>query len=124
VTFGAGLKWIQVYEALDPHGLAVTGGRVPSVGVAGLLLGGGLSFQNSEYGLSCNGVVTYKVGSILQFGTSGLRNLIMLQIVLADSSVVNVSATENQNLFWAPKGGGKNFGEIENMFSSSCLDMC
>lgn len=67
VTFGAGLRWIQVYEALEPHGLAVTGGRVPSVGVAGLLLGGGLSFQNSEYGLSCNGVVNYEVNSTLQF---------------------------------------------------------
>lgn len=61
VAFGAGLKWLQVYEALEPYGLAVTGGRVPSVGVAGLLLGGGLSFQNSEYGLSCNGVVAYEV---------------------------------------------------------------
>lgn len=61
VTFGAGLTWLQVYEALEPYGLAVTGGRVPSVGVAGLLLGGGLSFQSSEYGLSCNGVVEYEV---------------------------------------------------------------
>lgn len=58
---GFGLTWLEVYRALEPYGLTVTGGRVPSVGVAGLLLGGGLSFQNGEHGLSCNGVVEYEV---------------------------------------------------------------
>lgn len=61
---GFGLTWLEVYKRLDPYGLTVTGGRVPSVGVAGLLLGGGLSFQNSEQGLSCNGVVEYEVLSL------------------------------------------------------------
>ncbi|KAJ5637407.1 FAD-bindingtype 2 [Penicillium lividum] len=58
---GAGLTWSQVYGDLDAHGLAVTGGRVPEVGVSGLLLGGGLSFQKGKYGLSCNGVVEHEV---------------------------------------------------------------
>lgn len=61
VEIGMGLTWLDVYKALDEHGLAVTGGRVPSVGVPGLLLGGGLSFQNSKHGLSCMGVVDYEV---------------------------------------------------------------
>ena len=39
---GAGLVWDDVYTALEPHGVSVVGGRVPSVGVAGLTLGGGL----------------------------------------------------------------------------------
>ena len=61
---GMGLKWLEVYKGLDVHGVTVTGGRVPTVGVAGLLLGGGLSFQNSEHGLSCMGVVNYEVRTL------------------------------------------------------------
>lgn len=61
VDVGLGLRWFDVYKGLDPYGLAVTGGRVPPVGVPGLLLGGGLSFQSSEHGLSCMGVVNYEV---------------------------------------------------------------
>ena len=41
VTFGAGLTWDKVYEALEPHGVNVAGGRAPGVGVGGLILGGG-----------------------------------------------------------------------------------
>lgn len=58
---GVGLRRLDVYEALDSYGLAVTGGRVPRIGVPGLILGGRLSFQNSEQGLSCMGVVDYEV---------------------------------------------------------------
>lgn len=61
VDVGLGNRWLDVYKALDPHGFAVTGGRVPSVGVPGLLLGGGLSFQNSKHGFSCMGVINYEV---------------------------------------------------------------
>ena len=39
---GAGLIWDDVYAALEPHGVNVVGGRVSGVGVAGLLLGGGM----------------------------------------------------------------------------------
>ena len=48
VEIGAGLTWDQVYEALDPTGVNVVGGRVPGVGVAGLTLGGGQYFRSSE----------------------------------------------------------------------------
>jgi hypothetical protein len=64
-NIGLGLTWLEVYKALDEHGIAVTGGRMPQVGVPGLLLGGGLSFQNSEHGFSCSGVINYEVKSIL-----------------------------------------------------------
>jgi hypothetical protein len=60
-----GLTWLEVYNALDKYDVTVTGGRVPSVGVPGLLLGGGLSFQNSEYGFSCMGVENYEDSQIL-----------------------------------------------------------
>lgn len=41
-TIGAGLVWDDVYEALEPHGVNVVGGRVTGVGVAGFTLGGGM----------------------------------------------------------------------------------
>ncbi|GKZ16881.1 hypothetical protein AbraIFM66951_006374 [Aspergillus brasiliensis] len=93
---GLGLRWLDVYKALDPHGLAVAGGRIPTVGVPGLLLGGGISFQNSQYGVGAMGVSNYEV-------------------VLADSSIVNANAQENPDLFWALKGGGPNFGIVTKM---------
>lgn len=43
---GPGQTWYDVYSALDQHGVTVLGGRVPTVGVGGLLLGGGKSIAN------------------------------------------------------------------------------
>ena len=48
VEVGAGLTWGQVYEALEPTGVNVVGGRTPGVGVAGLTLGGGKSLSSTE----------------------------------------------------------------------------
>ena len=48
VEVGAGVTWDQVYEALEPIGLSVIGGRVPGVGVAGLTLGGGEPLSSTE----------------------------------------------------------------------------
>ncbi|KAE8149171.1 FAD-binding domain-containing protein [Aspergillus avenaceus] len=93
---GAELRWLDVYKALDPHGLAVAGGRTPTVGVSGLLLGGGLSYQNGRYGVGAAGVVNYEV-------------------VLGNSEVVNANMHENSDLFWALKGGGPNFGIVTKM---------
>ncbi|KAL4899730.1 hypothetical protein BDW74DRAFT_183378 [Aspergillus multicolor] len=93
VDIGVGLRWADVYERLDEYGLAVAGGREPRVGVAGLLLGGGLSYQCGEVGVGCMGVDEYEV-------------------ILADSTVVHASKTDNPDLFWALKGGGSNFGII------------
>lgn len=63
VDVGLGLRWLDVYKGLDPHGIAVTGGRVPPVGVPGLVLGGGISYQNSEHGLACMCVKNFEVCS-------------------------------------------------------------
>lgn len=40
VAIGPGQRWGKVYEILDPYGLSVIGGRIPQVGVGGLILGG------------------------------------------------------------------------------------
>ncbi|KAJ5781184.1 hypothetical protein N7457_006344 [Penicillium paradoxum] len=96
VKVGPGHRWLDVYKGLDVHGVTVAGGRVPHVGVPGLLLGGGLSFQNSEHALGCMNIVDYEV-------------------VLADSSIVHANATENKDLFWALKGGGTNYGIVTTL---------
>jgi FAD/FMN-containing dehydrogenase len=48
-TFGAGLVWDDVYEALEPYGVNVVGGRVTGVGVAGFTLGGGKFLIDEGY---------------------------------------------------------------------------
>lgn len=131
VDIGVGLTWLEVYKALDSYGLTVTGGRVPSVGVAGLLLGGGLSFQNSQHGLSCNGVVEYEVNKTLVpsrlAGFLGGMLTREKKVVLADSTIVKASALENTDLFWALKGGGPNFGKAMSdrlLLSCSFIVQC
>ncbi|CAN9196388.1 unnamed protein product [Alternaria alternata] len=93
VVIGAGCKWIDVYSTLEKEGLAVAGGRNSAVGVAGLTLGGGLSFFSPQYGFVCNNVLTFEV-------------------VLADGSIVNASEKDNPKLWRALKGGGNNFGIV------------
>ncbi|KKZ64884.1 hypothetical protein EMCG_09202 [[Emmonsia] crescens] len=93
VSVGPGNRWINVYEYLEPHGLAVLGGRVGSVGVPGLLLGGGVSFYSNQHGFAANNVVAYEV-------------------VLASGKIVAATSTENSDLFWALKGGGNSFGIV------------
>jgi FAD/FMN-containing dehydrogenase len=41
VRFGAGLKWEELYAALEQYGVSVPGGRMPGIGVGGFILGGG-----------------------------------------------------------------------------------
>ena len=60
-TIGAGSRWVQVYEALSPLGVAVPGGRAGTVGVAGLTLGGGNSFFAAREGLVCDNVANFEV---------------------------------------------------------------
>ncbi|KAK4114716.1 FAD linked oxidase-like protein [Canariomyces notabilis] len=93
VTVGAGQKWGNVIEALDAHKVTVIGARSPGVGVGGLILGGGYFHFSPEFGLACDDVKTFEV-------------------VLANGSVVQASATNNPGLFWALKGGGSNFGIV------------
>jgi FAD/FMN-containing dehydrogenase len=94
VSVGAGNRWINVSEALDPLGLAVVGGRSATVGVSGLTLGGGISYFSGTKGWACDNVRNYEV-------------------VLASGEIVNASPRENKNLYWALRGGGgSNFGLV------------
>lgn len=93
VKLGPGHRWGAVYDFLADHDLAVAGGRLGPVGVPGLLLGGGISFYGNQVGFSADTVISYEV-------------------VLADGTIVSATAHEEQDLFWALKGGSSNFGIV------------
>jgi hypothetical protein len=100
VAIGAGCKWVDVYRTLEKHDLAVAGGRNSAVGVAGLTLGGGLSFFSPRYGFVCSNILEY-------------------EIVLADGSIVTASETSKSELWRALKGGSNNFGIVTRFTARS-----
>jgi FAD/FMN-containing dehydrogenase len=88
VSVGAGAIWIDVYDAVTTAaGRYVQGGGCTTVGVPGLVLGGGFgSFSK-------------------RFGTAA-ANLLEAEVVTADGAVRIANAVRNPGLFWALKGGG------------------
>ena len=95
-TVGAGTRLIDFYNGLAAKGRAVPGGSCPTVGIAGLTLGGGVGVTARAYGLTCD-------------------NLESLQIVTANGAVLTATADPHQygDLFWACQGGGGgNFGVV------------
>lgn len=93
LRLGPGHTWGEVYDFMGAYGRAVVGGRYGPVGVAGLLLGGGVDYFGGQYGWAMNNVRNYEV-------------------VLADSTVVEANAQHHSDLFWALKGGSNNFGIV------------
>lgn len=91
VNVGPGNRWVDVYNALEPDGIGVSGGRVSSVGVPELILGGGISFFANKIGWACDNIASYEV-------------------VTASGAIVNVTPTSFPDLYWALRGGGSNFG--------------
>jgi FAD binding domain/Berberine and berberine like len=92
VTVGAGVTNGDLHPLLEDRGMFVPTGRCPTVGVAGLVLGGGIGFSDKMFGLTCD-------------------RLIATTLVLADGRVVEASEDSQPDLFWACRGGaGNNFG--------------
>ncbi len=91
---GAGAKLIDVYAALAQAGLALPAGSCPTVGIAGLALGGGIGVLGRKFGLTCD-------------------NLLAAQVVLADGRLLTCDTNHDPDLFWALRGGGGgNFGVV------------
>jgi hypothetical protein len=83
-------------QATQRFGLATTSGGCPTVGVAGLTLGGGEGWLMSMYGAACD-------------------NLLSAQVVTVDGRQVEASEESNSDLFWAIRGGGGNFGVVTTL---------
>ena len=80
-------------EASQRFGLATTSGGCPTVGIAGLTLGGGEGRLMEKYGTACD-------------------NLLSAQVVTVDGRQVEASQKSHPDLFWAIRGGGGNFGVV------------
>jgi FAD/FMN-containing dehydrogenase len=88
-----GATWGDLDRETQLFGLAVPGGVVSTTGIAGLTLHGGVGHVRRKHGLS-------------------IDNLISVDIVTADGELRRASATENEDLFWAVRGAGSNFGVV------------
>jgi FAD/FMN-containing dehydrogenase len=88
-----GLTWGEFDAATQEHGLAVTGGRFSSTGIAGLTLGSGSGWLERKCGLTAD-------------------NLLSVDIVTAAGEQLTASLDENPELFWGIRGGGGNFGIV------------
>ena len=93
VRVGGGCTWGDVDHATHAFGLATPSGIISTTGVGGLTLGGGLGHLSRKCGLS-------------------IDNLLEVQMVLADGQIVTANAAHHQDLFWAVRGGGGNFGVV------------
>lgn len=91
-----GTKWGDVLEQAQAFGLAPLLGSSPDVGAVGYTLGGGMGWLARRYGLSTDSVNRF-------------------ELVTAEGELVNASASENPDLFWALRGGGGNFGVVTGM---------
>jgi FAD/FMN-containing dehydrogenase len=92
-TAEPGLTLAEFDRATQKYGLATPLGIVSVTGIAGLTLGGGLGWLNGKHGLA-------------------IDNLLAATVVTADGRLLTASSTENEDLFWAIRGGGGNFGIV------------
>lgn len=91
---GAGTLLVDFYDQLSQAGVLVPGGSCPTVGIAGLALGGGVGVLGRKYGLTCDAIES-------------------VRIVTADGRLLTCDPTGDADLYWACRGGGGgNFGVV------------
>ncbi|HEX6663959.1 MAG TPA: FAD-binding oxidoreductase [Gaiellaceae bacterium] len=94
---GAGARLIDVYDQLSRRGRTIPAGTCPTVGIAGLALGGGIGLAARKFGLTCD-------------------NLLEATVVLADGRALTCDARHHADLYWALRGGGGgNFGVVARL---------
>jgi hypothetical protein len=92
-TISAAAVLNSVQSALNAHGRSIPAGSCPSVGVPGLTLGGGLGADTRKSGLTCDALVSASV-------------------VLPSGAAVTAARGDHEDLYWALRGGGANFGVV------------
>lgn len=93
-SIGAGNKLLPLYNALWENGVTIPGGTCPSVGIAGLTLGGGFGMLTRKLGMLCD-------------------SLVGVEMVDANGRIISANNLRNSDLLWAScGGGGGNFGII------------
>ena len=90
---GPGLRLGEFDRATQVYELATPLGIVSNTGIAGLTLGGGIGWLNGKFGLACD-------------------NLLSVEVVTAEGQILKADPDVNQDLFWAVRGGGGNFGVV------------
>jgi FAD/FMN-containing dehydrogenase len=96
IKIGAGVLSAELGAFVSQYDLAAVVAQCPTVGVSGLMLGGGLGYLSGLYGATCD-------------------TLLEAELVMANGQRVTCNANENPDLFWAIRGGGGNFGVITSM---------
>ena len=97
VTVGAGARLAKVYDALAAHDRTIAAGCGPTVGIAGLTLGGGLGILGRSHGLTAD-------------------QLLAARAVLADGRIIDCDQDRHGDLFWALRGaGGGQFAAVTEL---------
>ncbi len=98
---GAGVRLDELYDVLDAVGLTIPAGCGPTVGIAGLTLGGGIGLLGRSHGLTCD-------------------SLLAAEVVLADGRIITCSDNRHADLYWALRGaGGSQFGVVTQLWLST-----
>jgi|SoiMethySBSTD1v2_1073268.scaffolds.fasta_scaffold128381_2 FAD/FMN-containing dehydrogenase len=88
-----GLLWGEFDRETQAFGLATTGGLISTTGIAGLTLGGGQGWLAGKHGFT-------------------IDNLLSVDVVTATGQLLTANATQHEDLFWAMRGAGHNFGVV------------
>jgi FAD/FMN-containing dehydrogenase len=96
VRVQAGAIWSDVAGPANAHGLAALVGSSPDVGVVGYSLGGGIGYLGRKYGIQANSVTA-------------------IELITPDGEYLRVDGDHDEDLFWALRGGGGNFGVVTAM---------
>lgn len=97
VKIQGGVRNRELYEATGKRGYPFPGGGCPTVGVTGLVLGGGWGYSSRFLGLACD-------------------SLVELELINYEGEIIKANENENSDLFWACRGaGGGNFGVVVSM---------